>query len=321
MEVKKIIRRLIKKFFGIDGISLFVKKQKKRVLKKIYTKEFTADDLVNEMCKMGMARGSVVFVHSAMTEFYNYKGSAVELIERIIEVIGEQGTLMMPAYPKNKSALLRSARENTEDILFDVNKTPSGAGYLSEVFRTFPGVRRSINIQHSVCAYGKLAEHFVGEHHLSEVAWDTYSPYYKLAHTSGLIFSFGLDSYLRNVTLIHCTESFFRNRYAYFSSFFGDEIEYSFLDHEGRIGRHRMILPIKGGVRSAKIIKRHFDKSKFQRKRLSNLNIEVISSDYMFNRCVQLTEKGISIYTKPDASDFILNGQFLKTNRENGEEY
>ncbi|WP_343557302.1 AAC(3) family N-acetyltransferase [Sphingobacterium sp.] len=318
--MKKIIRSLIKKIFGIDGISLFVRKQKKRILKKIYTKEFTTDDLVNEMCKMGMTNGSVIFVHSAMTEFYNYKGSAIELIERIIEIIGEQGTLMMPAYPKNKSALLKSARENTENILFDVDKTPSGAGYLSEVFRTFPGVKRSINIQHSVCAYGKLADYFVGEHHLSEVAWDIYSPYFKLANMSGLIFSFGLDSYLRNVTLIHCTEAFFREKYAFFSSFFGYDIEYMYLDHEGKVGRHKMILPIKGGVRSVSIIKKYFDKSNFQRKRLSNLNIEVITSDYMFKKCVELTEKGISIYTKPEASNYKLNGKFLKTNKENGEE-
>lgn len=314
--VKNIIRKLIKKCFGIDGISLFVKKQKKKVLKRIYTKKFTANDLVDEMCSMGMTSGSVVFVHSAMTEFYNYEGTAMELIEKIIAVIGEEGTLMMPAYPKNKTGLLKSARENMDEILFDVNETPSGAGYLSEVFRTFPGVKRSINLQHSVCAYGKMADYFLGEHHLSEVAWDSYSPYNKLGDVNGLIFSLGLEPYLRNVTLIHCTEVAFRHKYAYFSSFFGDSVEYKFVDCKGIVGHHKMILPLKGGVRSAEVIRTYFDKSQFQRKRLSNLNIEVIGSKYMHKRCAELTEKGVSIYKKPDPKDYIVNGKFIKIEEE-----
>lgn len=309
--LKNYIRKIILQYWGINGISLFIKKQKKKFVKLIFRKKYTADDLIKEMCEMGMKKGSVVFIHSAMTQFYNYQGSALELIAKIIEVIGEEGTLMMPAYPKNKKKLYKQAKE-TSEVIFDVKKTPSGAGYLSEVFRTYPGVKRSINLQHSVCAYGNLAEYFVSDHHLSKIAWDEYSPYYKLGNKEGLIFCLGLDSYLRNVTMIHCTETNLREKYAYFSSFFGEKITYNYVDHLNNIGTQQLILPINGGVRSLKVIKKNFSKKKFKRRKLSNLSIEVVESMYMYKTCIDLAEKGISIYKKPSTRGYLKNGVFLK---------
>lgn len=313
MNFKAIIRKVIKTFWGIDGISFFIKKQKKKLMKLFYRKKYSADDLVSEMCKLGMKKDSVVFVHSSMTEFYNYTGSAIEFIKKIIEVIGDNGTLLMPSYPHSKTKLFKVALE-TNNVVFDVNNTPSGAGFMSEVFRTFPGVRRSINLQHSVCAFGKLAEHFVSEHHMSEVAWDNYSPYYKLTQTEGLIFSFGLEPYLRSVTLIHCTESTLRSKYTYFESFFGKKITYNYLDYDKNICSHTMILPLKGGVRSKKIVKFFFDKSKFRRSYLSNLLIEVVESNYMYKRCIDLSGNGISIYSKPSSLEYIKGGKFITVN-------
>lgn len=314
-KTKALIKKVIKKVFGIIDFSLYVKKQKKKVLRILYKKKYSADDLVEEMCRMGMKKGSTIFIHSSMTEFYNYTGTGQELVEKIIGAIGEEGTLMMPAYPPHKSILYKKAI-NSGTVVFDVKKTPSGAGYLTEIFRTFPGVIRSINLQHSVCAYGKLADFFVGEHHLSEVAWDSYSPYYKLTQNSGLIFCLGLEPYLRNVTFIHCIEAALRGRFLYFSSFFGKILVYNFLDNNGNIGRQKLLLPLEGGIRSEKVVKKYFDKSIFKRKKISNLNIEAIESVYMYRRCVELVENGISIYKKPNPEKYIKNGKFIKINEK-----
>ena len=37
--MKKIIRKIIKRYWGIDGISLFIKKQEKKVKKNFYKKK------------------------------------------------------------------------------------------------------------------------------------------------------------------------------------------------------------------------------------------------------------------------------------------
>src|SRR5690554_534957 len=313
MGVKKVVRKLIKKYFGINGISLFVKKQKKKFMQKIYTKKYTADDLVSEMCKMGMEKGSVVFIHSSMTEFYNYKGTGVELIDKIIEVIGEEGTLMMPAYPKDKSKLMRSTQADN-NIDFDVNNTPSGAGYLTEVFRTYPGVQRSINLQHSVCAYGKLAEFFTSEHHLSITAWDEKSPYYKMSQMKTLVFALGLPYFLG--TMIHCTESILQSKYKYFQLFFTKEKECKYKDVDGNIKTYRYLTHNFARRRSKKkIIKKYFDKNEFKNTTISNLRIEMVDAKYTLDLFLQLAEKGITMYSVPSPKPYLnKEGKFIKAN-------
>lgn len=310
MVIKKIIRKIIKAYWGVDGISLFVKKQKKKLMQKIYKKKYNADDLVFEMRKMGMKNGSVVFIHSSMTEFYNYKGDVIELIEKIIEEIGESGTILMPAYPRDKSKRLKG--DFVGDVSFDVMNTPSGAGYLSEVFRTYPGVKRSINLQHSVCAYGNLADHFTSEHNLSTTAWDEKSPYYKMSQMDTLVFSLGLSYFLG--TMIHCTESILRNKFKYFSLFFTKKISYSYRNEKGNVGIHTMLISNITRKRSKKkIIKKYFDKSEFQVNKISNLRIEMVKAKYTLDLFLNLAEKGITMYSQPSPKEYIKNGQFINT--------
>lgn len=305
MNVKRIVRNFIKSVWGIDGISLFFKKKKKSVMKKIYRKTYTADDLVALMCNMGMKKGSTVFVHSSMTEFYNYKGSAKELIEKIIEAIGDEGTLMMPAYPKNKSKLMKSIadKDNENKVFFDVNNTPSGAGYLSEVFRTYPGVVRSINIQHSVCAYGRLAKYFTSEHHKSITAWDEFSPYHKMSKMKTLVFAFGLPYFLG--TMIHCTESLLRDKYVYFSLFFTGERSYKYIDANGNVGvQHFFTNDIQRKRSKKRIIKKFFDKEEFHLNTISNLRVEMVEAEYTLNLFLELAEQGITMYSQPSPNHY-----------------
>src|SRR5690606_22887380 len=187
-----------------------------------------------------------------------------------------------------------------------------GAGLLSEVFRNFPNVKRSINLQHSVCALGKLADYFTSEHHLSKIAWDEYSPYYKLSQMNALIFSLGCGSYLRNVTMIHCVETHLKDSYEYFNSFFGKKIKYNYRGYNDEIGVHEIILPIKGAVRCSNVIKKHYNSTMFKRLHLSNLLIEMVRSNYMFNKSIELTTRNINIYKKPDSALYMRNGKFIK---------
>lgn len=295
----------IKRLLGIDNFEAFKKKQKRKIAQLKYKKKFNVDDLINVMKAMGMDKGSVVFIHSSMTEFYNYTGTANELIDKIIEEIGEEGTLMMPAYPK--------IIENFDDeVDFDVLNSPSGAGYLSEVFRKRPGVKRSINLQHSVCAYGKLADHFVSEHYRSLTAWDEFSPYYKMSQINTLVFAFGLPYFLG--TIIHCTESALRNKYIYFQLFFKKEKSFRYRNAEGVIGVCHYLTHDFARRRSKKlIIKKYFDKSQFKKTRVSNLSVEVVDAKYTLDLYLQLAEQGITMYSVPSPNSFLNeNGKFIK---------
>lgn len=299
--------QVIKKRLGIENFEAFKKKQKRKLLRIIYKEKFTTKDLIDVMRSMGMKNGSIVFVHSSMTEFYNYTGTAEELIAKIIEEIGEEGTLMMPAYPKSS----HSAKINDE-VEFDVKNTPSGAGYLTEIFRKHRGVKRSINIEQSVCAYGKLADYFVSEHHQSITAWDEFSPYYKMSQENTLVYSFGLPYFLG--TMIHCTESLLRTKYSYFQMFFKKEQDYKSRDYNGKVGVYRYLTHDFARKRSKKkIIKKYFDKAQFHYAKISNLRIEMVDAKYTLDLYLQLADRGITMYSIPSARKFLdETGKFFK---------
>lgn len=308
-----MMKRLLKKILHTENLTLYIHKRRKWIFRKIYRKKFTTHDLMDVLKSMGMKEGSVVFIHSSMTEFYNFQGTAEELINSIIDVIGSSGTLLMPAYPKCKFAPERDL-DNPEWIDFDVNTTPSGAGYLTEVFRNYPGVKRSINIQHSVCAYGYLAGYFVSEHHLSVTAWDEYSPYYKLFLKDALIFKFGLPHLLP--TVHHCTESLLRTRYTYFQHFFNSEVEYRYRDAEGNVAIQRMLFPALPRKRKKKkVIECSFDKSQFKKTAISNLHIEMFRANHLLQTLLNQAEEGKVIYKIPSPKSFMMCGKLLKVDR------
>lgn len=296
MFSRKTINNL-KKLMGISDWSLFQKKMHKDFGKLLYRKKYSADDIVTKMKVMGMSPGDVIFIHASMKEFYNYKGTAIELIEKILDYLGPDGTLVMPAYPSKKNI------SDSNEISFDVRNTPTAAGYLAETFRKMPGVKRSINLQHSACAIGKYADYLISEHHLSKTCWDEKSPYYKLTIVGAKVFSLGLPYFL--TTTIHCTDSLLYGKYEYYNQFFDKEITYKYVDAEGNVGTHTMRTNSTERRRDKKkMIKKYFAKEEFHFTYLSNLRIEMVSAKYTHDRFMELAEKGIVMYSMPDPKQY-----------------
>ena len=116
--------------------------------------------------------------------------------------------------------------------IFNVKKSPTKAGILAEVFRKYPGVKRSIHERHSVCAIGPKADYLLSEHHLGETAWDKKSPYYRLSEVNALIFGFGLGKYWVG-TIVRCVESILKDEIPYYGDmFFPNKTEYHYIDYD-----------------------------------------------------------------------------------------
>lgn len=270
-----------------------------------YRKKFNTQELIEFMKSMGLKRGCNIFLHSSWSEFYNYTGTINEFIDAILDVIGKEGTLIMPAYP-----LLRN-----ENSIFDVRNTPTGAGLIAEEFRHYPGVKRSLNRQHSVCALGPMSDFLLGEHHMSKTCWDEKSPYYKLGEINAIVFTLGLGKYFVG-TMLHCAESILCKEDPYFAAFFTQEVTYKYRDYDGNIVMHTCYTKSMDFQRSwsiyshNKIIKKYFDKSKYKRKRFSNLSINVYEANYFIKRIIEIGRLGKTVYTKPDYKKF--QKQFIK---------
>ena len=281
----------IKKLLGIKDISLLKKNLHKKIGKLLYHKKYNAAEVVSVMKELGVSHGSVICIHSSMKEFYNYKGTAKELIDLIIEEIGPEGTLMMPAFPIRNLAC-------KPGYIFDAKNDPTGAGYLAEEFRKYPGVLRSINVQHSVCAIGKYANYLTKDHHKTHDCWDKNSPWQRMIELNALVVNLGMPDFYIG-TFDHCVESILQYEYDYWSQFFTEEREFMYYDIDGNIKRYvNYTSNIDRRTRESNVTK-YFTEDDMKSERLSNLLIKSYNTSKCLNKMLELGRKGIGIYYVP----------------------
>ncbi len=89
-------------------------------------------------------------------------------------------------------------------IVFDVKKTPSQMGFLTEIFRRSPGVIRSVHPTHPVAACGLLATEILREHSMAGTPCGRKTPYGRLLDHGGKILFLGTD--IRVMTFFHTVE-------------------------------------------------------------------------------------------------------------------
>lgn len=287
---------IIKKLTGIKDISLFIKECHKKVGKLFYHKQYNADEIVKIMQSMGMSEGSVVCIHAGMKEFYNYVGTPQELICKIQDAITSQGTLMMPAFPDPK-------KREEDGFIFDAKTEPTKAGLLAETFRKMPNVKRSINLQHSVCAWGKHAEWLTKDHQNCQNCWDKNSPWYRMTRLDGLVFSFGLPSFYIG-TFVHCVEALLYKTHPYWKQFFTVKKTYRYYNNKQEIMSYSCMEGDLERRSHEKNIIRYFNKQECQHKRISNLHIRMYQSKACLDKMLELGKKGITIFYVPSPKHF-----------------
>lgn len=258
----------------------------------IYKKKYTTSDIIEILKSIGIGEGSNLLLHTAWDSFYNYTGKPKDIIDAILNLITEKGTLVMLSYP-----ILQKGR------VFDVRRTPTAAGFLSEVFRRYPGVKRSADIQQSVCAWGALADFLICEHQDSMIRFGEKSPFFKIAmDPSFTTLSIGLPHYLVGAT-IHVLEATQYANDKYFAQFYDTNRfdEYHYIDINGEEKTYKNYKELKHPHASylhlKMIVDFKFDKNKYKKKKISNLNVTAYNCNYMFCRLCELSKKGIYPYT------------------------
>ena len=125
-------------------------------------KPLTQKDIEIGLHRLGLEQGQIVEVHSSLGSFGWVEGGAATVIDALINVIGDQGSIVMSAYPVSKTLPL-SEEEKTWGILAKVQKYgedyrgPTGMGVISDEFCQRPGTVLGPTF-HRVCAWGRHAE-------------------------------------------------------------------------------------------------------------------------------------------------------------------
>jgi aminoglycoside 3-N-acetyltransferase len=122
------------------------------------------EDIKAGLRKLGLKRGDILGVHSSLGSFGYVEGGADAVIDALLEVVGEEGTIVMPTHSTNLAEVKRTPEEIAIGVAwlykilrFDPKETPCTTGIIPETFRKRRGVRRSLHPVVSLAAAGPKA--------------------------------------------------------------------------------------------------------------------------------------------------------------------
>ena len=166
----------------------------------------TRQSVATDLRRLGIERGMVLLVHSSLSKMGWVNGGPVAVIQALMDVLTEDGTLVMPAHSSDYSdpakwqnpPVPQSWQETIRETmpLYNPRTTPTRAmGAISELFRTWPGVERSLHPQMSFAAWGRKAG-VVTDGHTLEYSLGENSPLARVYDLDGsiLLLGVGYDS-------------------------------------------------------------------------------------------------------------------------------
>jgi len=156
-----------------------------------------------------------LLVHSSMSKIGWISGGAQAVIEALLSVLGDDGTLIMPTHSAQNSnpanwqrppvpeSWWETIRENRP--AYDPRITPTREmGTIAEMFRNYPDVKRSAHPVGSFSAIGKHTDTLLDNHTSLERMFGDESPIGKLYELDGYVLLLGVGH--GNNTSIHLAE-------------------------------------------------------------------------------------------------------------------
>src|ERR1051326_7726804 len=105
---------------------------------------FTATELSDELSRRISHDFEILMVHSSYDRLLPMcSAKPHQVVEALLKLCGKNRTLAMPAF--TLGGRLYDVAEFYRNRAFNVNRTPSEMGLLTEVFRRWPGVKRSLH--------------------------------------------------------------------------------------------------------------------------------------------------------------------------------
>ena len=161
----------------------------------------TRTSLATDFRHLGLREGMTVIVHSSMSSLGWVCGGALTVIQALQDVITANGTIIMPTHSTKLSdpkewenpPIPRSWWQTVRNEMpaFDPALTPTFfMGKISELFRTFPSVKRSNHPKYSFAAWGKHQTEIISNHSL-ENGLGKDSPLGKIYQLGGYVLLLG----------------------------------------------------------------------------------------------------------------------------------
>ena len=213
----------------------------------------TFPQLTENFRALGVAAGDTLLVHSSYKSFGGVDGGPQTVIDALLEVLGEDGALIMPTFNF----------DFCKGADWDVRETPSQMGFMTNLVRQDERATRVFHPIYSFAVIGKHAEAFGDLRDKS--SYGANSTFAKLRELDGKIMVVGL-SYNDSMTFFHHIEEMEGVDYRYLKDFTGNITDwngnttqdtYQMLVRNLEMGVETMVDPMGALLEEAEIIKSH----------------------------------------------------------------
>jgi aminoglycoside 3-N-acetyltransferase len=175
--------------------------------------------------KLGIKKGDTLLIHSNISSLLryflrqNYGCTPENIFDSIMSKVGPDGTVLLPTFNFGFC----------EGVEFNIYKTTSQMGILSEYSRTRKDAIRTGHPVYSFSVFGKMSEKFKNLKNRSGYGED--SPFSELLKVNGKVLVINLPDQ-NSMTFYHYVEEFLKVEYRYMKSF---TAFYTGIDHKRKL--------------------------------------------------------------------------------------
>lgn len=247
--------------------------------------------LVNDL---GLLPGEVVYIHSSVDQL-NLGFPFYRILPLIQNVLGPDGTILFPTYP-NRSPV-SSYDYLKQGHVFDVRRTPSFTGLLTELARRHRNAVRSLHPTKSVCAIGPLAHALTATHQQSPYPYDRCSPYYKLVDYDARIIGVGVHT--TYLSFVYCIDDALKENspvQTYYPEIFAAKcINYQGTEEIVETYAHDMDRVVHD---IPSFIKRHIPEDTCADLTINGMKFFRAKANALFETMLNLAGQGVTVYPK-----------------------
>jgi aminoglycoside 3-N-acetyltransferase len=176
MGVRDRIHVLRQRYGLRRGLAREARLQRDRWFRRV-----TERKLVDDLQRLGVRPGDLLFVHTALSRLGHVVGGADAVIRALIQTVGESGTLLMPAFSSGGLVLDYVQTRPT----YDVRRTPCALGEIPERFRQTAATHRSLHPTHSVTGRGPQAAAMLPGHEDASGPFGRGTPFVRCLEAGG----------------------------------------------------------------------------------------------------------------------------------------
>jgi aminoglycoside 3-N-acetyltransferase len=254
--------------------------------------QYSAKDLVDQIRQRIGSDFEILMVHSAYDRLLPmYSGKHQEIIQELVNFCGKERTLVMPAFVLGGKSY--NPIEFYKVHSFDVKRTPSEMGLLTEIFRRRPKARRSLHPTHSITALGPMADELTATHHRALTPSGRGTPFETMAKRKTAIVGLGIE-YHRCMTQIHAAEDLSGDDYP--EKFEKKHCPVTVIDVNGNKFTYNLTVFRTAKTMNCSLVRSLLTGDELQEWRFKGTQLFLTFADTVTNRLIDAAKKGVTIY-------------------------